>query len=198
MCDVLENGGERRDANATTNEHGHLVLVPILVTFAIRPIQENLNGQIPTRVQCKTVNPVATNVSSQQAKRRHDRQRLSEFKRDTTVEQSLELFTCQKVLEQRLQLHHDDDKISNILPSLIKWTGSTCASLSGSARSSVSAPPHPESSCKLLFSLSKLLAEAHLSTPIFNAFLIYCSLNLYFCFTHLSRSGSTRCVLSSM
>ncbi len=39
---VLEDGGERRDTDAAADEHRHLVLVPVLVTLAVRPVQVDL------------------------------------------------------------------------------------------------------------------------------------------------------------
>lgn len=42
MSDVLENGSVRGDANASADQNGNLVTVPVLVAFTIRSIQVDL------------------------------------------------------------------------------------------------------------------------------------------------------------
>jgi len=40
--DVFENGRERRDANAATDQDTDVIAVPVLVTLSIRPVHKHL------------------------------------------------------------------------------------------------------------------------------------------------------------
>lgn len=46
VLDVLEDGSKRCDSDAAAHQHSHLVAIPLLVPFSVRPIQEDLQSKL--------------------------------------------------------------------------------------------------------------------------------------------------------